>query len=140
MKLFDELAAARFIAIARHVPADRVARCAGALAEAGVAFLEITFDPAFRGFEGHFEGNPIVPGVCLLSLGRILAEELTGRGFAVTEIGQCRFRRPIRAGESARCRATAEADAETPGAWRIRAEIRCEEAIACQLRMKAVAR
>ena len=103
-------------------------------------FAEITFDPAFRGFEGHFEGNPIVPGVCLLSLGRLLAEELTGRSLAVTEIGQCRFRRPIRAGECARCRAAAEADAGMPGAWRICAEIRCEEAVACQLRMKAVAR
>ena len=28
---------------------------------------EIVFDAGFRGFEGHFEGNPIVPGVCLVT-------------------------------------------------------------------------
>ena len=46
MKLFDELRAARFIAIARRVPADRIVPCAAAIAEAGVSFLEITFDPS----------------------------------------------------------------------------------------------
>lgn len=46
MRLSDELAAARFIAIARRVPADRIVKCADAVAAAGVTFLEITFDPA----------------------------------------------------------------------------------------------
>ena len=46
MKLFDELKSARFIAIARRVPADRIVKCARAVAEAGVTFLEITFDPS----------------------------------------------------------------------------------------------
>ena len=44
MKLFDELKSARFIAIARRVPADRIVKCARAVAEAGGTFLEITFD------------------------------------------------------------------------------------------------
>ena len=52
----------------------------------------VTFDAAFRGFEGHFEGNPIVPGVCLIALARIHAEELLQRAFIVKEIRQCRFR------------------------------------------------
>ena len=46
MKLSDQLAAARFVAIARRVPADRIVRCAEAVAEAGVSYLEITFDPS----------------------------------------------------------------------------------------------
>ena len=46
MKLFDELKSARFIAIARRVPIDRIVNCARAVAEAGVTFLEITFDPS----------------------------------------------------------------------------------------------
>ena len=49
MKLFDDLKQARFIAIARRVPADRIAKCARAVAEAGVTFLEITFDPSDPG-------------------------------------------------------------------------------------------
>ena len=38
----------------------------------------ITFDPAFVGFEGHFEGNPVVPGVCLIELVRVHAETVLG--------------------------------------------------------------
>ena len=46
MNILNELKAARFIAIARRVPADRIVNCARAVAEAGVTFLEITFDPS----------------------------------------------------------------------------------------------
>lgn len=38
----------------------------------------IAFDPAFAGFEGHFEGNPVVPGVCLIELVRVHAETVLG--------------------------------------------------------------
>ena len=46
MSVFEELAIARFIAIARRVPLDRIVPCAEAVADAGVTFLEITFDPS----------------------------------------------------------------------------------------------
>jgi len=104
-------------------------------AEGDGSRCEVTFDGAFRGFEGHFEGNPVVPGVCLIALARIHAEELLKRPLAVTEIGQCRFRRPIRAGESAVCKLKIETPEEDPRRRRIRAEIRCGDALACQLRM-----
>ena len=46
MRVFDDLKAARFIAIARRVPREKIVRCAEAVADAGVTFLEITFDPS----------------------------------------------------------------------------------------------
>ncbi len=46
MNAFEALKAARFIAIARRVPRDRIVPCAEAMAKAGVTFLEITFDPS----------------------------------------------------------------------------------------------
>ena len=95
----------------------------------------ITFDAAFRGFEGHFEGNPIVPGVCLIELARVHAEELLKRAFTVTEIHQSRFRRPIFAGESARCTLKVQIPDDDPKHPRIRAEVRCGDAVACQLRL-----
>ena len=105
-------------------------------AEDGRSFAcTITFDAAFRGFEGHFEGNPIVPGVCLIALARVHAEEILKRPFSVTEIHQSRFRRPIFAGESACCTLKPEFPEEEPKHLRIRAEIRCGGAVACQLRM-----
>ena len=95
----------------------------------------VTFDAAFRGFEGHFEGNPIVPGVCLIALARIHAEELLQRAFIVKEIRQCRFRRPIFAGESALSSLKVDLPEDDPKHPRLRAEIRCGDAVACQLSM-----
>ena len=46
MSVFEALKRARFIAIARRVPRERIVRCAEAVARAGVSFLEITFDPS----------------------------------------------------------------------------------------------
>ena len=95
------------------------------------------FDPAFRGFEGHFEGNPIVPGVCLIEAARTAAETVLEKNLSTRHIAQCRFRRPIRAGERADVKIKI---AETgPGAWQVQADIRVGAAVCAQLRLKAVA-
>ena len=96
----------------------------------------LDFDPAFPGFAGHFEGNPIVPGVCMTAAARILAESVLKREFVTAAIPQCRFRRPIRAGESAEL--TIRLD-ETETELTVRAELRVEGAIAAQLRLKEAA-
>ena len=64
----------------------------------------VTFDPAFRGFEGHFPDHPIVPGVCFIELARVFAETVLERPLRCTELTQCRFRRPIFAGDEVKCR------------------------------------
>ena len=46
MNVSEALKAARFIAIARRVPLEKIVPCAEAVAKAGVTFLEITFDPS----------------------------------------------------------------------------------------------
>ncbi len=102
--------------------ADREYRC------------EVKFDPAFRGFEGHFEGNPIVPGVCMIELARVHAEKVLGKSLYVEEISQCRFRSLIPAGMNADCklRILELDDAQA----KIQEEIRIEGNIACQVRLK----
>ena len=40
---------------------------------------ELRFDPEFPGFAGHFEGNPLVPGVCLIQAAELLAERASPR-------------------------------------------------------------
>ena len=95
----------------------------------------IEFDPAFRGFEGHFEGNPILPGVCLLELVRVHAETVLGKTLVTEEICQCRFRSPIQAGMRADCRLLIRQPDETQ--VKIQAEIRTGDGIACQVRLKA---
>jgi len=94
------------------------------------------FDPGFRGFEGHFEGNPIVPGVCLIEAARVLAETVLGKKLSTRSVSQCRFRRPILAGERAEVRFKIEAAA--PREWKTQTDIRVDGGICAQLRLKAV--
>ena len=95
----------------------------------------IRFDPAFRGFEGHFEGNPIVPGVCLIEAARVFAEEVLDKRLETRLAKQCRFRRPIFAEETADVKL--KLDADGPGAWKIQSEIRVEGGVSVQVRLRA---
>ena len=100
---------------------------------------EIVFDAGFRGFEGHFEGNPIVPGVCLIELVRVHAESALGKVLEIREIRNCRFRRPITAGGGviSTLRIAPEAD----GAYLIAAQLDAAEGgVACQVKLKAAER
>lgn len=56
----------------------------------------ITFDRAFEGFDGHFPGNPIVPGICELSAVELMAQEATGNpDLRTCDILQVKFRAPL---------------------------------------------
>ena len=80
MRLLDKLASARFIAIARRVPLDKITACASAVAEAGVSFLEITFDPSdadtLRDTAAKMQAvRKEIPGLCL-GCGTVLTVEM----------------------------------------------------------------
>ena len=96
---------------------------------------EVEFDPSFRGFEGHFEGNPIVPGVCLIELARVHAEQVLKKNLRTEEISQCRFRNPVLGGMTARCQLLIRPLDECH--IRIQSEIRIGDNAACQVRLKA---
>ena len=99
----------------------------------------LDFDAGFTGFEGHFEGNPIVPGVCLIETARVIAEEVTGQPLRTLKIAQCRFRRPVLAGESAAVHVKLS-DAAPPVQYNIQADFHVGEALSAQLRLEAAAR
>ena len=95
----------------------------------------VTFDPEFTGFQGHFEGNPIMPGVCLIELARVHAETALGCELKTEEISQCRFRSPILPGMEANCKLTVHK--LDIGHLKLQSEIRVNGSIACQVRLKA---
>ncbi len=105
-------------------------------AEDGEYLCEIVFDAAFRGFEGHFEGNPIVPGVCLIGLVRVHAESALGKVLSVSAIRNCRFRRPVLAGDAVTSRLRIDADGD--GSFRIGGELDVAGGVACQVKLTAV--
>ena len=61
---------------------------------------ELRFDPEFPGFAGHFEGNPLVPGVCLIQAAELLAERALQKPVAIRSIGQVKIFRPLQPGDS----------------------------------------
>ena len=95
----------------------------------------VDFDPEFTGFEGHFEGNPIMPGVCLIELARVHAEQALNKNLRTVEISQCRFRSPVLGGMSASCKLLVRPLDDRH--VRIQSEIRVGDNPACQVRMKA---
>ena len=101
----------------------------------GEYVCKVHFDPAFRGFDGHFEGNPIVPGVCLIELARVHAESALGCRLKTEEISQCRFRSPVLADMTAAVKLQAAKPDETH--VKLQSEIRVDGNIACQVRLKA---
>lgn len=92
----------------------------------------IFFDRDFRGFEGHFEGNPVVPGVCLLELIRVHAEEITQKNLVLKEIGQCKFRSPFLADMEGECITQLKA---ADGIYSVQAEIRNQNGSACKMKL-----
>ena len=74
----------------------------------------ITFDEKFPGFAGHFPGNPIVPGICEISLVELLAQLATGNDALRTKrIVHVKFRTPFLPGDCATFRFTIQTTSDT---------------------------
>ncbi|WP_336515408.1 3-hydroxyacyl-ACP dehydratase [Pollutibacter soli] len=52
---------------------------------------EIIFDKDHAIFKGHFPGQPVVPGVCMLMLVKEIITELHNRSFLFNDIPQMKF-------------------------------------------------
>ncbi len=56
---------------------------------------QIQFFPEHEIFTGHFPGQPVVPGVCMMEMVRELIERLSGRLLWLREAAQVKFLSPI---------------------------------------------
>jgi len=59
--------------------------------EAGKAVAAITINAGHKIFEGHFPGQPVLPGVCQLQIIKELLERATGKKLFLSEAGNCKF-------------------------------------------------
>lgn len=50
-----------------------------------------TFNKEHSIFEGHFPGQPIVPGVCMIQMVKDLLEQLLGKSLLLRSTGQVKF-------------------------------------------------
>ncbi len=51
----------------------------------------VTLNPDHPIFEGHFPGNPVVPGVCMIQMTKEIVEHLCGRSTRLAEARNIKF-------------------------------------------------
>ena len=55
----------------------------------------LQFGPDFIGFDGHFPGQPIVPGVCLIEAVARVCARRAGRPVRIAAVENVKFFRPV---------------------------------------------
>tara|TARA_R110000868_G_scaffold166806_4_gene400932 strand:+ start:8675 stop:10354 length:1680 start_codon:yes stop_codon:yes gene_type:complete len=65
----------------------------------GSATFELSLEPDLRWFEGHFPGQPILPGVAQLHIASVLAEETWGIIATGADMARVKFRRVMQPGD-----------------------------------------
>lgn len=80
-------------------------------ASATEADVAISLDPDFAGFQGHFPGAPVLPGMCHVDLAVRAASKAFGRAFTLAAVERARFAARVLPGADLRCRLTLAGDA-----------------------------
>lgn len=60
-------------------------------AAAGKVLATITIDASHKIFEGHFPGQPVLPGVCMMQIVKELTEKATDKKLFLHKASQCKF-------------------------------------------------
>jgi 3-hydroxyacyl-[acyl-carrier-protein] dehydratase len=66
-------------------------RSLNAIADGSGFMAEIELDPRHPLFEGHFPGNPILPGVCTVQIIRELLEQSVQKSLRMTRAGNIKY-------------------------------------------------
>ena len=53
--------------------------------------VEIEFNPGHDIFKGHFPGNPVVPGVCMVQIIKEILREIYGKSFTMKQASNLKF-------------------------------------------------
>lgn len=59
--------------------------------EEGKILAEIVIDPTHRIFDGHFPGQPVLPGVCTVEILKEIVSEAKGRTYKLKEAHNMKF-------------------------------------------------
>jgi len=95
------------------------------------AEIDVRVPPTFVGFDGHFPGAPVLPGMCHVDLAVRAAEKVSGRDLRLTEVARARFHRTVSPGEDLRVRVRLVDD--DPGTVRVETEHRVAGELAATL-------
>jgi 3-hydroxyacyl-[acyl-carrier-protein] dehydratase len=87
----------------------------------------VRVEPSHPALQGHFDGDPILPGVSQIGLALAVASAAGGPALAVTEVRSLRLRRTVRPGDEL----SLQVDGPDSGGA-LRFEARCGGGVACR--------
>ena len=61
----------------------------------GEVSATVRFPHSFVGFRGHFPGNPVLPGVCLVQAALVMFEAARSHHIRLREIANAKFTQPL---------------------------------------------
>ncbi len=70
--------------------------------DGGHAEVAVRLGPDYRGFQGHFPGDPLLPGMCHVALALRAAGRVTGTDLRLVAVERARFSRKVRPGSELR--------------------------------------
>ena len=70
--------------------------------EDGKLSARAVFPPGFTGFKGHFPGDPVLPGVCIVQTAVVVASLIRRRDAELKHLVSAKWYAPVRPGEELR--------------------------------------
>lgn len=96
----------------------------------GVTFsANITFNPAHEIFSGHFPGQPVVPGVCLIHIVKEITNLISEKDMLLTDGSNIKFLQVIDPQENAEVQIQGTLTPEADEQIKISAKILTEESV-----------
>lgn len=114
---------------------EQIRASMGAIAADGDELrASFTFGPDFIGFQGHFPGRPILPGVCEVQAALLLVEAHLHHAVRLRQIERARFSAPATCGERLDYQCTTKEDVD--GETVVRTIVRRGEATIARFRLR----
>lgn len=95
---------------------------------------KFSFPASFAGFQGHFENNPVLPGVCKIQAVLVMHEISVGERFRLKEVSQAKYFAPVTAEEEIIIHCESKADEN--GTYSVKVSIEKAGVKAAQLLMR----
>ena len=84
-----------------------------------------SFPREFIGFQGHFAGRAVLPGICKLRAAQVVLESVTRRTFRIVEITNAKYFAPVTHDEE--ITVDCQWQSGSHGLWELRASIKRKE-------------
>ena len=102
-------------------------------AEGSAAEASFAFTLGFIGFDGHFSGNPVFPGICQVQAALVMLEAWDKRKVFLEEITSAKFYSPVLP-EETMCFKCSRDDSGGP----VKVKISCGDKKIAELKLKVV--